>query len=344
MNLKPPRRLRETFQLLAMYDDEAGLPPLLDQIDWRGVTPRQIYAAFLDRLPESAAVAAVPDDYVPRNHAEGAITSQEFRDNVVTRLLAAFPEKRRLLSVFVPYTADADLRARLSADNAWVDKDFADGALFPREALFAHLRRFARYTTLSENVLVTGFSLSHLISAGLYRFGDRLFCVVRHPFELVLGACYEILALLQRAGPGEETHPALAPWLEILGRDRLETDASREEIRRLCVRMLSAPGMLRGDTLCHAIGEGNADSAMELMARCELEIVPLQRYAAWLEQEWEIEAEGPPLRLPGPLQMDDLGPKLWRLLSDLCAEDVRLWEKIGQDEARRVRRRANAAA
>lgn len=49
---QPPRELRDTFTLLARLDGGLDLDHLLDDVDWRGVTPQQVCFAMLGRLPQ----------------------------------------------------------------------------------------------------------------------------------------------------------------------------------------------------------------------------------------------------------------------------------------------------
>jgi hypothetical protein len=336
MHFKAPRRPRELFHLLAMLA-EMGEDELLDRIEWRDVTPRQVYAAFLDRLPESAAVAIAGPDYAAREHARTALRSPEFQETIVRRLLDAFPEKQRLLSVHIPRAADADLFGRLSGVFAAVHQSWSAPEQTPPEALQQLLCRFALETLASEAVLVGGFyPLSFHVSSRLYRPQDRIFAVLRHPYEIVLAACNEVFRMLELAGqaePGQEPDPALAaalaPWAEILGRDRLPPGTPPPELRRLSLRMLAHPERIGGGhPLCTYLGEGTAASALDLMARCDIELVLLPGYAEWLQSTWGLRDAAPPELAEGVMRLGELGPQQRKALTELCEEDMRLYSRI----------------
>jgi hypothetical protein len=96
-----PRTPREVFELFRNYDDARDIDGLLEQVDWAGVAPHQIYWATLGPLPESASVCKLSDPYSARAHAKAAVLSEEFQRSSVTLIANAFPERRRLIHVHI---------------------------------------------------------------------------------------------------------------------------------------------------------------------------------------------------------------------------------------------------
>jgi hypothetical protein len=168
MRLKFPEQPREALQVLALLDDKHGLGHLLDRIDWRGVSPRQIYLALLGRLPESMGFAIGDADYSPRNHAESAYLSGEFQEQVITRALSAYAEKQRLLFVHIPKCAGTDLIENLSANQPWLNQNMSRREWTPAAVLLPQLKRFVIHTSVCSSIFVSGhLALSWYLDRGL---------------------------------------------------------------------------------------------------------------------------------------------------------------------------------
>jgi hypothetical protein len=325
--MKAPVRARDTLQLMALYDPYGGVESLADRVSWAGVSPRQIYHAILGRLPENGAVAVAPPGYSPRAHAAEALASPEFQQAIIRRVLHAYPEKERLLFVHVPRCAGTDLIENLSERYPALHADQADPAITPPERLFEHLKHFVLAAPLVDSILVSGhLTLRWYLESDLYRFQDSLFATIRHPHDIALSQVNHALERML-ADPLLE-HPELASWGEALGLRTIDPEMEPAALRALGRRLLEMPGLVPTDPLCTYLGEGTADSAIELMTRCDIELVDVSQYGVWLTRRWGIDSRTRHRASPGVLRPGDLDSRLRALLEERCAEDMRLYERI----------------
>ena len=95
MQTRMPRTLREVYTILANVTPESGLDGVLQRVDFTGATPADIYHVLLGRGPGNAAEAIAPDEYRPRVHFKDVILSDEFRHQILSGFLSAFPELAR---------------------------------------------------------------------------------------------------------------------------------------------------------------------------------------------------------------------------------------------------------
>jgi hypothetical protein len=278
------------LDLLAFYEESVGLGALLDKIDWTGVTPLQIYYGILGRIPELANLAVPAADYSPRRHAEAALLSDEFQRDILKRVLEAFPEKRRLLFVHVPKCAGTDLIKHLNSRYPSLSQYLTESEWTPKSALFSHLRNFVININSAESVFVSGhIPLQWYLDHALYRYGDRLFAVVRHPHEMVISQVNYVFKRFFEAPRCH--HPDTRGWADALGIQTFDTRMAPDDLRHLAFRILRSPQIVNARNLCSYLGSGTAESAFDLMARCYIEVTEVSRYNAWLRAEWAIEAD-----------------------------------------------------
>jgi hypothetical protein len=327
MYLVAPRNLRETLQLLSLLDPDRGLHALLDQIDWSAVFPQQIYDAILDRLPESAELAASTEGYSALRHARAALISAEFQINIVKRTLEAFPEKTRLLFVHVPKCAGTDLTENLRTRYPWLSKGLGEANWTSPAQLLAHLRQFVIDAQFADTVFVSGhFRLKWYLTNGLYRNADRLFAAVRHPHELVLSQVNYILKRF-REDP-EYARPDTRAWIKTIGESPPRPAASEADFRELGFRILANSKIVRRNFLCHFLGNDTADSAIAMLSGCDIELTEIRRYTTWLNTTWGI-ASATRLNEAHPiLKWRDLDRSQRDYVSEICDQDLRLYERI----------------
>jgi hypothetical protein len=320
-------RPRETLQLLTLYNEDAGLGALLDQVDWGGVTPLQIYYAILGRLPEEANVAIPAADYSPREHAEAALLSDEFQQEILKRVLDAFPEKRRLLFVHVPKCAGTDLIEHLSSRHPSLSQYLTDPAWTPKPALFSHLRAFVMNAGSAESVFVSGhIPLQWYLDHSLYRYGDRLFAVVRHPHEMAISQVNYVFKRFFEAPLCH--HPDTREWADILGIQTFDTGISAVELRKLAFHILRSPQIVNYRNISTYLGAGTAESAFNLMARCYIELTEVGRYNEWLKSEWSVETNTRANQSRPVIKPTDLDAAQWQYLADMCKEDAEIYNKV----------------
>lgn len=284
MRLNPPTRPRETLRLLSQFDRAASLGRLLDKVDWSSVTPLQIYYAVLGRLPEDAKVAVPDEGYSAREHAEAALISDEFQQEILKRVLDAYPEKRRLLFVHVPKCAGTDLIEHLGSSHPAISEYLSQPGWTSKPALFEHLRNFAINAGSADSIFISGhIPLQWYLDHALYRFGDRLFAVVRNPYDMVISQVNYVFKRFFEAPRCH--HPDTREWADILGMEIFDTNMPPEALRALGFRILSSPQIVNSRNICTYLGDATADSAFELMARCNIELTDVDHYNQWLSAE-----------------------------------------------------------
>jgi hypothetical protein len=57
------------------------------------------------------------------------------------------------------------------------------------------------------------------------------------------------------------------------------------------VSIPTSPSIVPTQELCCYLGGGDAQSASHLIAASDIELVPMQRYSAWMTQSWGIRVE-----------------------------------------------------
>ncbi len=100
--------------------------------------------------------------------------------------------------------------------------------------------------------------------------------------------------------------------------------------------MLRNDGMMVMNLPKHMLGRNDCASAIELLIRTNIEIVPIDTYKTWLREEWGIDSSTRINELPKVLRMEDLDETLRRRMDDLCEQDCKLhehimnvWSKVG---------------
>ncbi len=274
--------------MLSAVNGEHSLETHLSTLDWTGVTTHQLYGAFLDRLPESLNVVRLFSGGDRLRHALGCLKSVEFQSGVIELLLRAYPEKRRLIHVHVPKTAGVDLRELLISKyphihDSQTDRDFTSAA-----ALLKHLLGFTRHLQRSDAIFVTGHRpLKWYINRHLCRYGDKIFSVIRHPRESLLSLVNYRLQLIRECPSC--TEPNTRSYAKLLGVTEFPKLMSSDEQRQLARRMLYNEELMKPNFLTYMLGEGTRDSALELIVRSNIELIPLNEYNNYMMQEWGIE-------------------------------------------------------
>jgi hypothetical protein len=327
LKLNSPNRPRETLRLLSQFNGSAGLGPLLDQVEWHSASPLQVYYAVLGRLPEDAKVAVPDPGYSARTHAEAALLSDEFQQEILKRVLDAFPEKRRLLFVHVPKCAGTDLIEHLSARYPSLSEYLSQPGWTAKPALFEHLKNFVVNAGSADAIFVSGhIPLQWYLDHSLYRFGDRLFAVVRNPYDMVISQVNYVFKRFFEAPRCH--HPDTREWADILGMDMFDESMPQDELRQLGFRILSSPQIVNPRNICTYLGEGTADSAFDLMARCNIELTEVGHYNAWLSAEWGIDTDTRANQSRPILKRSDLDAAQWQEIAEICKEDFRIYNRV----------------
>ena len=185
---------RELLELAVNYDGESGTERFLQKVDWSSVSPHQIYYSILGRLPESASAVAEALQHDPKLLASQALSSSEFQSKLISFILNALPEKRRLIFVHIPKCAGTDLTQNLVEEFPYVHDHHGKAEWTSPEMVLGVLKAVATRALQTNGILVAGhIPLSVHMDRGMIRFGDRVFAIVRHPFEIAISQVNYVL-------------------------------------------------------------------------------------------------------------------------------------------------------
>jgi hypothetical protein len=324
--LAPPRNSRETSELLAQLDDTGDLNALLDQVEWAGVGPIQIYQAMFDRLPEKALLAVPSDGYSARKHAQAALTSPEYQKGIRERLLMAFPEKRRIVFVHIPKCAGTDLYESLSRRFPRLYEDLSERHWINGAKFFLYLRNFVIKMREFDSIFVHGHvPLVWYLDRELLRYTDHLFTVVREPLSIVISQVNYVFKRFFEAPLLRD--PDNRIWGNALGIEIFDRETPHEKLIEMGLRMLRLPEIVQPNFLCNYLGRGTAESAVDTAARCDIEITDTSCYSAWLAEKWGMQTTHANKSKP-ILSITDI-PAADRLyLESITKEDAILYQRI----------------
>ncbi|MBV9812096.1 MAG: hypothetical protein JO326_05060, partial [Acetobacteraceae bacterium] len=210
---------------------------------------------------------------------------------VVAMLLQAFPEKQRLLSVHIPKCAGSHLRETARLHLPLVEPNLGD----PRWTTESRLHN-ALYTLLAkiadaDAILAHGHvPLRWYLARELKRPGGRLFAVVREPVALLLSWADYVVTVL--VSDPELRRPDTRLWRRELALGDEPVPAHPAERLALADRILCNSAIPVPNTLCSYLGDGDADSARELVAASGIELADFAHYGAWFDRTFGIPEGG----------------------------------------------------
>lgn len=326
MQIPAPANPRDLLLLFALYEPAKGLPSILDQVNFTGVTPQQVHYSAFGRMPDAAQAAVGADGYAAREHLSRTLHSPEFQQRIIRTVLEAFPEKRRLLFVHIPKCAGTDLSFYLQERYPALHQTLSVEAWANHAAFFRSLRDLVLHVGFSEQILVHGhMRLRWYLGNHIPRFGDRLFTVIRDPARIVISQVnYVITRML---ADREATMPDTRDWLAQLGMDRLGETAPRE-LAALARRILREPALVPRNYLCQHLGQGDAASALAAVASCDIEITDVGRYQAWLRESWGIKSSSRHNASRQVITKEQLAPDDLSHVQELVSEDQKLYDRI----------------
>lgn len=332
LGLPTPCMPRDAFRLFPFYDRSYGLSDLLARLDFDGQQPRHIrYAVFgalrvADGRDEFAA-----NTYAPRDHLNQLLMSTGFQQEVLTLLLNAFPEKRRLLFVHIPKCAGSDLSHHLMTRYPSIDQRMMDEKWTPKDALFAALRDLVPALPLFDSIFARGhIRLNWYLERGLARPIDRLFTIMRHPIEIAVSqANYVMMRMAQDLEAGK-TGLDTQQWLVHLGFDEMPQWPLPDLAEHVCHKTLRTREIVIANPLCHWLGGGDAATVLERLASSGAEVTETTRYNGWLRETWGIASitrlnESRKFITQGALDREELD-----YLNEISAEDAKLFETVQQ--------------
>jgi hypothetical protein len=324
MKLRPPRDTREVFQMLAFFDLARGVNSILEQFDFGRTVPAQLQRIVLGTVPPGERA---PADAEPAEYFRQLLTSEEFRRGVVRNFLNAFPEKARLLFVHIPKCAGSDLAANLSRRYWPVVGTMDNPHWMTIEQRLNYLREQVLAVPFVDSFLLRGHvRLRYYVNQGLIRPGDQIFTIVRNPVDLVVSAINYRLTRLSNDPTGKT--PDTRMWLGEMGIKQFPADASDEDLVAFGRRMLRMPRVVGSNTLCNALGNGDAASALDNIAASDIEITDITRYEAWLRDRWAITSSARANTSRKYLTTATLAPAERALIEEKTQEDQVLFAQL----------------
>jgi hypothetical protein len=329
MKFPAPSNLRQTFQLFSVYRPEVGISSVIDVVDWTGVTPVQIYAALLGRLPENREIAVRDSDYNPIDHFIETIDSDEFQDKFIENFVQAFSEKSRLLFVHIPKCAGMDLEFDLGQKYPSLQQALTVERMTCKHHLHQTIAALAKEVQLSKAIFINGhIPLKWYIDHNIYRFGDKIFAIVRDPVDLVISWVNYIMTVL--LADKDQTRIDTIGWLSTLGEASIPATISADECLALCRRILHNTAMIDPNYLCSYLGQGTTESVLDPLAISDVEIVDISRYIPWRRARWGL-PEGFHINQSSRiLTLDNITLNDRELLMEITAEDRRLYGTISE--------------
>lgn len=329
--LPAPRTPRELLTALASHEEHRGLDAFLDQFDFDGVTPHQVFYSVLARPPESAQAARMLPGYDARQHLQQALLSPEFQRNLIAYVLHAFPEKKRVFFIHVPKCAGTDLASHLMQRyvDGYLEQKLQGPAYTPPLQALGYLQRLLVQLPRRKDIVVMGhFPLDSFVSRQLIRFGDASFTVIRDPIGMALSVVNYALTLMELQ---PQDRPLVA--MGFIKAINLRTDTQGlptdpEDRKRFALQLLRDPKVLPKNFLCQFLGHGDAASAIDLCAAANIEITTVSRYEAWLQQRWGVENSAHANASRTYLRLADLSDDDLAYLHDITQEDQRFYALV----------------
>jgi hypothetical protein len=321
--LKAPTSLRETVMLLGHMRPKRGLDDLFSQVDWSGVSRRQLIHAFLDRPPALGEETLEPPGFDARAAALELFASPGFRAGLAPRLLQVFQNKRRLLFVHVPKAAGTDYMSAMRRALPHVGNELAEPELVPADMLARRLARLGTTIKQSDTIFMGGhIPLAWFLDERIYRFGDRLTAILRHPREICVSLANYIV---HRFGEDAQlSRPDTRSWAGQLGLGAEQIAAM--EPQALALAVVARRGMQPINPICSLLGDGTARGTLVNLMRAPIEITSTAQYSAWLRHNWSLERDNRVNASRQVIGWDDLSQWQKDQIEAGCQEDYPVYE------------------
>lgn len=343
-----PERPRDLLEVFAAMGGEASLESLFRSLDLRGATPGWITFVALNRWPTLSELPPDPDSYKPARHLTALLNSLEFRRLLTQRVLSTYPEKQRVLFVRVPRCAGEHFLTMMQRMHPVFPDTVASHRRVPppdfyrtlglflgrfnhaRTIMLVQPRLMPLYLTPDYQAGMAPFDpeahaqdpLPWTMSIPPYRTGDRLFTIVRDPQDIILSRVNAIVRALQGDSAGDS--PAIKRWRHRVGGlpDASDTTAWLPVARAILARFTDP------DPICHALGDGTMQGALDACAITNIEIADLSRYDEWILRTCDTKPEPPEAAAEWLLTKAALTDSDVERLAALTTQDRPLYAKI----------------
>ena len=328
MHVPAPKTSRELFRLFLLYDKETGVSGLAKRINFTDVKSSQMYFSILQRLPESRNLVRWDDGgYDPSQHFCEMLWSDEFQSRVIRLLLSSFPEKRRLIHIHIPKSAGSHFFAKMAPTYPCINQMIQVPSWTSKQELMEILAGFASIVEFYDFLMVHGhFSLNYVVQEIGVRFGDEIFTVVRDPVMSAISMANYVVTRLMADPSG--SYPDTREWLDQLGLETIPAGCPSGYVKAVALAALHDDRVAHANPICHYLGDGTSESAINNIVINNVEITDTCRYDRWLERRWGI-STGSRINQSLPiLNRDDVIPRLSERLSYLCSEDMKVFEAV----------------
>ncbi len=316
--LRAPSSLRETFELLALYEPAIGLDALLERVEFDDASLSYSYEYVLNRAPESVDALIAADGVHPRQRFKGALLSEEFQTKIIQLLLSAYPEKKRRMFLHIPECGGTHLMENLVHRYLPLARAIESEAWTPKQKMLEWIAGIVRVAPHHKEVFVYGHTFfgDYLRQTGT-RIGDHIFTVMRDPLDILLAQANHNAGLL-RKDPGA-VRPDTRQIMSALGIDSIPDPLSDDQIREFAMQALRNAHIAQPNRICVYLGDGTAKAALKNLIIHDVEITDLHRCADWLRERFQIEDGSGANEAPAILTREDA-------LTDLAYLQPRLAE------------------
>jgi len=301
---------------------------LAKRINFTDVKSSQMYLSILQRPPETRNLVRWDDEgYDPSQHFCETLWSDEFQIRILRLLLSSFPEKRRLIHIHIPKSAGSHFFAKMAPIYPCINHVIQVPSLTSKQELMEILAGFASIVEFYDFLMVHGhFSLNYVVQEIGVRFGDEIFTVVRDPVSSAISMANYVVTRLMADPSG--SYADTRQWLDLLGMETFPEGCSSDNVKAVALAALHDDRIAHLNPICHHLGDGTSESAINNIVINNVEITDTCRYDRWLEGRWGI-STGSRINQSLPiLNHDDVIPQLSERLSYLCSEDIKVFEAV----------------
>lgn len=336
-----PTRPRDLFEVLVVLGGQASIPSIMEACDLRQTDPRHVTFITLSRWPTRQELEAQPDPYVVRPHLRSLLTGEEFRASLIRRICDAYPERPRQLYVRIPRCAGEHFIQTVQPMHAIIPDGLDRWKQNDQNRFIPALGQYLGGFNLTRTIMIVLPRMHPFVQAeapaatGSYdetlrwtfnppprRPGDRLFTIIREPTGLVLSEVNAILTALQAPPAGDSK--AIGAWRTRLGKLPPATDAAAwKALGRKIIETLP----LR-NPICHALGDGTAEGALQASRLSDIEIADLTLYHDWIKYTWDVEPEQAINTSSPILTPDDLDQQTSERLAGMIGQDLIFYARI----------------
>ena len=303
------------------------------------VSTRLLFEYVLDRLPDSGALATRPIEKLESSLLM-LIESDEYRFHIARRVMQAFPEYRREFFLHIPKSGGTTASAAMEATGRYISLPSAqwlkDGNVPDFRGFLTNIARKIASKERTTFTIHGHLSAGQLIKAGIKRFDDHVFTVIRNPQETVYSHLNYILAKLESASGIEHCTADVKLWRNLL-KVSVSFAPSKETnidaLVQVCLRRF-----IGRNTICTALGsDGTASSSLDNIFRLGIEIIDFTRLQEYLAHRgWNSALHENRSEKFAAIQV--LSESIRSEIQEGISEDVKLYHEL-QDNWRQSRPR-----